>query len=247
MRALVTGAAGGIGQALSERLVSEGWQVIAVDRDPLPETLAARGLEADLSDRAAVDQLVGTLLESGPFDMVIHNAGISATGRFEDIPEAALQNVLAVNCEAPMVITSALLRAGALQRGAALVFLASISHHTGYPGAAVYAASKDVLAVYASSIRRDLRHRGIHVTTVFPGPVRTQHAARHAPAGADAERRMEPAVIAAAILRAARRRKRVLYPGLQSKTGHVLGVLAPRWTTRFMHRTIFRKLDRTVY
>ena len=80
MRALVTGAAGGIGQALSERLVSEGWQVIAVDRDPLPETLAARGLEADLSDRAAVDQLVGTLLESGPFDMVIHNAGISATG-----------------------------------------------------------------------------------------------------------------------------------------------------------------------
>ena len=247
MKALVTGAASGIGRALVGQLAGEGCQVIAIDRDPLPESLAATGIRADLSDRHAVDQLIGTLVHAGPYDMVVHNAGISATGRFEDIPEAAFENILAVNCEAPMVITSALLQAGALQSGTTLIFMASISRHTGYPGAAVYAASKDVLAVYAKSIRKDLRRRGVHVMTVFPGPVRTHHAERHAPAGADASRRMEPAVIADLILRAARRRRTVLYPGLQAKTGRLLGVLAPRWTTRFMHRAIFRKLDRTVY
>lgn len=247
MKALVTGASAGIGYALAAQLNGDAWDVVAIDRDPLPEDLVALGFQVDLSDRDAVDRLIGPLLEAGPYDLVIHNAGISATGAFENIPEAALRKLVAVNAEAPLVMTSALLRTHALSTGATLVFMASISHHTGYPGASVYAATKDVLTVYAKSIRRDLRQRGIHVMTVFPGPVRTQHAVRHAPAGADADRRMEPAVIAAAIVRAAGRRKRVLYPGWQSKTGHVLGVLAPRWTTRFMHRTIFRKLDRTVY
>ena len=59
--------------------------------------------------------------------------------------------------------------------------------------------------------------------------------------------KMPPFKVAAAILRAAGRRKSVLYPGWQAKTGHVLGTLVPGWTTRFMHRTIYRKLDRTVY
>ncbi len=247
MKALVTGAATGIGHALAAQLAREGRDIVAIDRDPLPEAWAGSSHKTDLSDRDAVDRLIGKLVETGPYDLVIHNAGISATGRFEDVPEAALQRLLAVNCEAPMVITSALLRASAISSGATLVFMSSISRHTGYPGAAVYAASKDTLAVYAGSIRKDLHKRGINVMTVFPGPVRTDHAERHAPAGADASRRMEPAVIANAILRAAKRRKKVLYPGWQAKSGHVLGVLAPRLMTRFMHRTIFRKLDRTVY
>ncbi|MEM9107402.1 MAG: SDR family NAD(P)-dependent oxidoreductase, partial [Pseudomonadota bacterium] len=237
----------GIGHALAEQLAGDGYEIIAIDRDPLPERWSETGFRTDLSDRASVDQLIGPLREAGPYDLVIHNAGISATGRFEDVPEAALQKLLAVNCEAPLVITSALLRDGALSNSPTLIFMASVSRHTGYPGAAVYAASKDVLAVYARSIRKDLRRRGIHVMTVFPGPVRTAHAERHAPAGADASKRMEPAKIADAILKAAKRRKSVLYPGWQAKMGHVLGVLAPGWMTRFMHRTIFEKLDRTVY
>lgn len=247
MKALVTGAASGIGRALAQQLSDDGYDVVAVDRDAVPEGSVATAFQTDLSDRDAVDRLIGPLLEAGPFDLVIHNAGISATGRFEDVPEVALQKLLAVNCEAPLVITSALLREGALSQAATLVFISSISRHTGYPGAAVYAASKDALAVYAGSIRKDLRRRGMHVMTVFPGPVRTDHAERHAPAGADASKRMEPAVIAGAILRAAKRKKSELYPGWQAKMGHVFGALAPGWMTGFMRRTIFQKLDRTVY
>lgn len=247
MRALITGAASGIGLALAEQLTGDGYEVVTIDRDAAPEGTATTEFQTDLSDRDAVDSLIGLLVEAGPYDLVIHNAGVSATGRFEDVPEAALQKLLAVNCEAPLVITPALLREGALSKAATLIFVSSVSRYTGYPGAAVYAASKDALAVYAKSIRKGLRRRGIHVMTVFPGPVRTEHAERHAPAGADASRRMEPATIAVAILRAANRRKSKLYPGWQAKMGHVLGVLAPGFMTRFMYRTIFRKLDRTVY
>ena len=146
-----------------------------------------------------------------------------------------------------MVMTAAMLRAGSLAKGAKIVFVSSLSHCTGYPGACVYAASKDALAVYAKSIGRDLRRRGFHTMTVFPGPLRTSHAERHAPAGADASRRMEPAVLAGIILRAAQGRKRVLYPGPQARIGRALGSIMPRTTTRFMRRVIFEKLDRTVY
>ena len=247
MRALVTGAASGLGFALAERLRKDGYEVIAIDRNPIGEGPDVTALTADLSDRAAVDRLVDELNAMGTFDFVIHNAGISATGRFEDIPETACQKLLAVNCEAPMVITSALLRAGNLAPGAHVVFISSISHRTGYPGASVYAASKDALAVYAKSIAGDFRKRGLHAMTVYPGPVRTDHAERHAPAGADASRRMEPGVLADIIIRAAAKRRSALYPGPQAKLGGLLGTLMPRLTTRFMRRAIFEKLDRTVY
>jgi cyclic-di-GMP-binding biofilm dispersal mediator protein len=247
VRALVSGAASGIGQALAERLAGDGCEIVAVDRSPHSFDWSGTALQADLSDRAAVDRLIGQLVDASPFDIVIHNAGTSATGRFEEIPADAYRRLLAVNCEAPMVITSELIRAGALPPGATLIFMASISRHTGYPGASVYAASKDTLAVYARSIRRGLRRRGVHVMTVFPGPVRTAHAERHAPPGADAGQRMEPAALADAILRAARRRRTVLYPGRQAMAGRVAGVLLPGWTTGYMRRAIFDKLDREVY
>lgn len=247
MRALVTGAASGLGQALVERLVSERHEVVAVDRNPIDTAPGVTAVTVDLAERTEVDRIAEELREMGPFDLVVHNAGISATGRFEDIPEDACRKLLAVNCEAPMVMTAALLRAGRLAKGASIIFISSISHRTGYPGASVYAATKDVLAVYAKSISRDFRRLGINVMTVFPGPVRTEHAERHAPQGADASRRMEPAVLAAIILRAVTRRKRVLYPGAQAKLGRVLGGLMPRLTTRFMRRAIFEKLDRNVY
>lgn len=247
MKALVTGAASGLGHALVERLGAQGAQIVAIDRDTIFSSDHVTALTVDLSDRGAVDRLIVELCTMGPFDFVVHCAGISATGRFEEIPEQACQNLLTVNCETPMVMTSALLQAGCLAPRAHVVFIASISHRTGYPGASVYAASKDALAIYAKSIHREFGRHDIHVMTVFPGPLRTGHAERHAPAGANAKRRMEPSVLARRIVRAALRRRRTFYPGPQAKFGGFLGTLMPRMTTRFMRRTIFEKLDRTVY
>jgi short-subunit dehydrogenase len=128
-----------------------------------------------------------------------------------------------------------------------IVFISSLSHATGYPGAAVYGASKDAIAVYAKSIRKPFAKLGLYVTTVFPGPVRTEHAERHAPEGAKAETRMLPDVLAVKILQAAAKNQKVLYPGLVAKLTRVLGAIAPNMMTKLMRKIIYDKLDRSVW
>ncbi len=247
MRALVTGAAVGLGHDLARQLAAIGFEVTAVDRRDVTGEARLRPMIVDLADRQAVDRLIDELCAGPPFDWVIHNAGVSATGRFDRIPDAAYRQVLTVNCETPLVMTSRLAAAGKLAAGGRLVFVSSLSHAVGYPGGTVYAASKDVLAVYASSIRSALAKRSIKVLTVFPGPLRTDHAARHAPPGIDAKTRMEPAALAARIIHAARRGDRTLYPGLRARSGWLAGTLMPHLTTRLMRRLIFDRLERDVY
>lgn len=247
MRALVTGAASGLGREITRQLAAGGVRVTAIDRSSIDAVETVEARQVDLADRDAVDRLLRDFTDEPPFDWVIHNAGISATGVFERIPDEAYARLLRVNCEAPMVMTAGLIGHSKIASGGRIVFVSSLSHFTGYPGGTVYGASKDALTVYARSIRPALKRQGIAVMTVFPGPVRTDHAARHAPPGARAERRMDPADLAARIIRATRRGKRVLYPGLPAKTGRLLGGLAPRRITAFMRRVIFEKLEQDVY
>ncbi len=251
-RALVTGAGAGIGRALTEALIARGCHVTTVDFRPLGWPTAAQAGSvalhiADLSDAAAVDRLLSALGNEPAFDIVIHNAGVSATGRFEDIPAEAHARLLRLNTETPLVLTSAMQRMGLHAPGGNLVFLSSLSHKAGYPGAASYAASKDAVAVYARSIRAPFRKAGISVTAVFPGPVRTDHAARHAPSGAREAARMEPAKLADLILAAASRNAPTLYPGPAAKLTRFAGWLAPALLTRLMRRIIFDKLDGPVW
>jgi len=243
--ALVTGAADGIGRALAERLLAQGFEVLGVDVDA--ERAAAlpgvRWQLADLAEPAAFRDLVGRLVLEAPFDVVIHNAGISHVGRFEASDPEAQRRVLAVNLRAPLLLTPALLRAGRLRAGGSLVFVSSLSHQLGYPGAAVYAATKDGLAAYARSARAALRGRGQHVLAVFPGPVRTAHARRYAPPGADEKKRMAPEVVAEAILGAVARRRTRLIPGLANKVAAgLLGGWLPGLCDRLMRRMILDRL-----
>jgi short-subunit dehydrogenase len=180
--------------------------------------------------------------------MVILNAGISATGRFENIPPDAHRNVIAVNAEAPMVLCAGLARIGALSSGGTVIFISSLSHRTGYPGAASYAASKGAVAVYAKSIRKRFRNElGVDVACAFPGPMKTDHAARHAPRGARDEKRMTPDAAARKILRDAASGRAVIYPGSGAKLSAAVGRLLPGPVTRAMRRIIFEKLEGEVW
>jgi short-subunit dehydrogenase len=245
-RALVTGAADGIGRALAERLLADGVEVVGVDvdRERAATLPAVRWLDADLGDPRALEALTLRLAEERPFDLVVHNAGISCVGRFAASDLAAQRRVLAVNLRAPLLLTPALLAAGRLREGASLVFISSLSHQLGYPGAAVYAATKDGLASYARSARAALRPRGLHVLAVFPGPVRTAHARRYAPPGASEASRMAPERLAARILTAVRRRRATLVPSLgQRLVAATLGAWAPGLADRLMKRVILARLD----
>ena len=253
MRALITGAANGLGFALTRMLLDGGHEVVAVDIDTGPlEGLTARSRGAciprlaDLASENSVERLI-KVLAGVRFDLVILNAGISATGPFEDVPVSAYERLVAVNLKAPITLASSLVRMGCVESRGKVVFVSSLSHAVGYPGAAVYAATKSGIAIYARGVRKPFAKKGIGVLTVFPGPIRTDHAERHAPAGAKAAKRMDPDRLAKIILKAARGRKRELYPGMTARVAKNFGSLAPDVATRMMRRAIFDKLEGLVF
>jgi len=242
MRVLLTGAASGLGAELLRACMARGDQICALDRAPCPDWTNADWVQLDLGTVTDWAGLGARLAAKGPFDLVILNAGISATGLFETIALDRHNAVSRVNLHAPLQITAQLVQAGAIATGGRLVFVASLSCFTGYPGAASYAASKDGLASFAASIRMPLwRDHRIAVQLVCPGPMDTPHATEHAPEGADASRRMSPAKVAQAILTAPARRK-VILPGVGAKLAATLGRVAPQNMTRVMGRVLFTKL-----
>lgn len=253
VKVLVTGAARGLGRALTEELLGKGHSVMAVDRETqslesLPSSYrkSCKIKFADLESPDSVQRLIQGL-EKERFDLVILNAGISATGKFEDIPSSAYDRLIAVNLRAPLVMASSMVRNGVMNRKGKFVFVSSLSNSVGYPGASVYAATKDALAVYARCVSKPFGMRKLRVLTVFPGPIRTEHAERHAPEGADAAHRMEPEKLARMILAAARGRAKTYYPGRNARLASWLGKLMPNRMTRLMRKLIFEKLKGPVY
>ncbi len=254
LRALVTGVVEGLGRALVENLLKRGVEVRGLDINAsglvMMEEQSGAGFSAmpvDLSDRTALDETLATLQNEEKFDLVVLNAGISATGKFEEIPASAYQRLLRINLEAPMLMASQLMAAGRIAKGGTIVFVSSLCHATGYPGASVYCASKDAIAVYAKSIRPTCAGHNVNVLTIFPGPIKTAHAERHAPEGADAENRMAPEELAKRILKAVDRRSGVFYPGAVAKLTRMAGRLMPATLSRLMRRIIFEKLDQNQY
>jgi short-subunit dehydrogenase len=249
---VITGAADGIGRALALRFAAAGWSVTGIDRDALraEHTLAAiealggeaRFVLADLASASELDAALLQLEDLPPAGALVHCAGISAVGRFVAVEPARQQAVLDVNLRAPLALTAGMLRAGRIARGGALVCVASLSCFTSYPGASVYAASKDGLASFARSMRAALRPQGVRVLTVYPGPTRTAHARRYSPDNRREHRRMPPELLADLIFEALLRRRDTLVPG----AGNRLFALAGRWlpglTEWAMRKTILERL-----
>ncbi|MCB8928342.1 MAG: SDR family NAD(P)-dependent oxidoreductase [Ardenticatenaceae bacterium] len=248
---LITGAADGIGRALALRYAQAGYRIVGLDVDGEKARETAAQIEADggsasfilgdLSRRDELDAILSQLAVHAPFNCVIHNAGISAVGHFEAIPLARQTTVLHLNLHAPLWLTTELFRQNWLTPDASFVFLSSLSYFASYPGAAVYAASKDGLANYARSLRA--AWAGGHCLTVFPGPVRTAHARRYSPDNSREDGRMPPETLAAAIFRAEQAGKTRLIPGAQNKLMGGAGHLFPRLLEWGMKKMILEKLE----
>ncbi len=248
---LITGAAGGIGRALALRFGRAGHEILGLDVDAegaerTLDELRGAGIRAsflvgDLARELEVTRLLGELPE-GPLAVCIHNAGTNAVAPFERTDFEEQRRVVDLNLRAPMRLTAALLRMGSLASGSGLIFLSSLSHYVGYPGAAAYAASKDGLASYARSLRVALAGQNIGVLTVYPGPTRTSHARLHSPDNSREERRMDPVELAERIHQAFARGDRVLVPGGTNRLFAALGHWLPGLTDRSMKRGILDKL-----
>lgn len=253
MKALVSGAAHGLGRALTEELLRQGCELTVLDRDAeslddlaMSHGEACRVHQIDLSNIDAIQNLLSRL-SGQKFDLVILNAGISATGKFEEIPLEAYDRLVAVNLTAPLHLASSLVGLDRMAPKSKIVFVSSLSNAVGYPGAAVYAATKDGLAAYARCVAKPFSKKNVKLLTVFPGPIKTEHARKHAPAGSDESKRMEPAKLANLILKAARRRSGSYYPGGKTFLAALFGKTFPNLATRLMRRGIFDKLDGPSY
>jgi short-subunit dehydrogenase len=172
-RVLLTGATGGLGQAIARALHGRGAHLILTGRrvevlDGLVAELADR-VEAralDLSDSGSVR---GFCAEAGDVDVLVANAGLPGTGRLEEYEPEQIDRVLDVNLRAPVHMTNALLP-GMLERGRGhLVYISSMSGKVATARSSLYNATKFGLRGFAYAVREDLRDTGVGVTTVFPG------------------------------------------------------------------------------
>jgi uncharacterized protein len=172
--ALVTGASGGLGQAIARGLAARGAELVLTARKiEVLESLAAETggcvVPCDLADRAAVERLAE---EAGPIDVLIATAGLSLAGRLESSPIAEIDRVLDVNLRAPIVLARLLCEGMAARGGGHIVFISSLNGKLGTPRTSLYAATKFGLRGFAQSLREDLRPKGVGVSTIFPGFIR---------------------------------------------------------------------------
>jgi short-subunit dehydrogenase len=172
--ALVTGASGGLGQAIARALVRRGASVVLTARrvdvlEPLAAETGGRAVRCDLGDRASLQRLVE---DAGPVDVLVANAGIPGSGRIESFTVEEIDRAIDVNLRAPMVLARLMCEGMAERGGGQIVFVSSLSGKAGTAGSSVYAATKFGLRGFAQGLREDLRPRGVGVSTVFPGFIR---------------------------------------------------------------------------
>jgi 2-hydroxycyclohexanecarboxyl-CoA dehydrogenase len=174
-RALVTGGARGLGEAICSRLVASGAEVTLADVDAaeailVAARLGATPLELDVADPAAV---AGALEAREPYAILVNNAGIADRGFFEEYDAARWRRVLAVNLEGVFACTLAVLPAMRAAGYGRIVNVSSEAGRLGARGDAIYAASKGAVIAFTKSVAREAGPFGVTVNAIAPGPIET--------------------------------------------------------------------------
>ncbi|MCG2841022.1 SDR family NAD(P)-dependent oxidoreductase [Sandaracinobacter sp. RS1-74] len=180
-RVWITGASSGIGAALARAFGGAGARVILSgrDREALARVAAgvpdARILPFEVTDHAA---LPGIVAEAGPVDMLILNAGISQRGLAEDTVMDVYRTIMEVDYFAPVALAKLVLPQ-MLERGSGhLAVTASVAGKFGSPQRTGYCGAKHAVMGFFDALRTEVEFRGVKVTTIVPGFVRTEIAAR---------------------------------------------------------------------
>jgi short-subunit dehydrogenase len=178
-RVLVSGATGGLGQAISAELANAGASLVLSSRRKKELTEIAKALPggtdrhevivADLAKSGAPEKLIGS---AGDIDGLVANAALPATGRLEELSETEVTRALDVNFEAPILMAHTLVPA-LLEKGEGhIVFISSLAGHVASPRSSLYSATKFGLRGFAFGLRHDVVGEGVGVSVVSPGFVR---------------------------------------------------------------------------
>jgi NAD(P)-dependent dehydrogenase (short-subunit alcohol dehydrogenase family) len=188
LRALVTGGASGIGEAVASLLRERGARVIVLDRDVAESDDAIR---ADVTDAPGVAAAVGeAVTRLGGLDVLVNNAGIGAAGTVEDNPDEEWHRVYDVNVVGMVRVTRAALPALRESSCASIVNTCSVAATAGLPQRALYSATKGAVLSLTLAMAADHVSEGIRVNCVNPGTADTPWVGRllDAASNPDAER-----------------------------------------------------------
>lgn len=180
MKVVITGASSGLGAALAKTYAAAGVQLCLTGRDAIrlqSVALECQKLGAtletavlDVTDRTA---LASWLQGLGPVDLLIANAGISAGTGGDGESEAQARRIFAVNLEGVLNTLHPVIP-GMVARGQGqIALISSLAGLRGQPGAPAYSASKGAVRMYGESLRLELAGKGVGVTVVCPGFIRT--------------------------------------------------------------------------
>jgi short-subunit dehydrogenase len=232
-RLLLSGATGGLGQAIAQELAGAGAQLVLSSRrkkeltdiaEALPGGLDAHTvIAADLSKKGAPVKLIES---AGDIDGLIANAALPATGRMEELTAEEVGRAIDVNFDAPILMAHALVPALMEKGEGHLVFTSSLAGHAASPRSSLYSAAKYGLRGFAFGLRADLAEDGIGVSVVSPGFVR--EAGMFADSGAEAPPGMgttTPEKVARAVRKAIEKNsvERVVAPWRQVRAAKFAG------------------------
>ncbi len=184
---LITGASSGIGRELAGQLAPRvgGMALVARRKDRL-EALAAElrsahprlevmPLAADLAESDALQAIVERVEHSlGPVQVLVNNAGLGYYARYDEVDPARLQQLIAVNVTAPLLLTRAVLPGMVAAGRGGILNVGSGAGYAPMPGGAAYVASKFALTGFSETLRLELEGTGVTVTLLAPGPVPTE-------------------------------------------------------------------------
>jgi NAD(P)-dependent dehydrogenase (short-subunit alcohol dehydrogenase family) len=252
---VVTGASSGIGRATALEFARAGARVVLAARraDALEELARecrdaggeALAVPTDVTDEHAVQRLAQTAVDRfGRLDVWVNNAGVTLFARFEEAPPDAFRRVVETNLFGYVHGARAALPWFRKQGGGVLINNASVAGKTGAPYVSAYALTKFAVVGFSESLREELLDSGIEVCTILPASIDTplfQHAANFT---GRAVKPLAPVydadMVAAAILRSAKRPRREVFVGNAGRRLALIRTLAPAFGERLMARKVER-------
>ena len=172
-RALVTGATGGIGGAISRALHARGAHVLVSGRrrevlDSLAGDLGERA-EPVVADLSSADDVRSLVDRAGRLDVLVANAALPGSGRLDSYSPDEIDRALDVNLRAPIQLARAVAPAMVERGSGHIVFVSSLSGKVANAHATIYNATKFGMRGFGFALHDELRGTGVGVTTVFPG------------------------------------------------------------------------------
>lgn len=254
--ALVTGASSGIGTEIARELAARGHGVTLVARREarlreLADELASDGVRAEvvataLDTGAGRDELAAAIDELGlEVEILVNNAGFGNSAPAHRADRERLLSMVRLNCEALLDLQLRYSPAMADRGRGAIINVASTAAFQPIPGTATYAATKAFVLSLTEGTHSELASKGVTVTALCPGPVKTEFAEVAGVGGAEEQL---PGIfwtdvrqVAVAAVAGAEGGKRVVVPGLMNRAGALGGQHAPRMLSLPLTKRLWRQ------